>query len=129
MGQHRAMEEAPVAESPHGKSTRLKEAWERVKQVVPPLVAAAHKGSAGRIGILGGSSAYTGAPFYAGISSLKGGGDLTFILCEEAAAGPIKAYSPEVIVVPVIASKGLDYTPDPTDTDAVSNEATAIQAR
>jgi len=43
-----------------GKSTRLKEAWERVKQVVPPLNGSRYKGQSGRIGVLGGSALYTG---------------------------------------------------------------------
>lgn len=30
-----------------------------------------HKGQAGRIGIIGGSLEYTGAPYYAGISALR----------------------------------------------------------
>lgn len=30
-----------------------------------------HKGQAGRIGIIGGSLEYTGAPYYAGISAMR----------------------------------------------------------
>jgi ATP-dependent NAD(P)H-hydrate dehydratase len=32
-----------------------------------------HRGEAGRIGIIGGSFEYTGAPYYAGIAALKVG--------------------------------------------------------
>jgi len=42
-----------------------------VKQIVPPLNGNRHKGQAGRIGVLGGSRLYTGAPFYAAASALK----------------------------------------------------------
>jgi NAD(P)H-hydrate repair Nnr-like enzyme with NAD(P)H-hydrate dehydratase domain len=40
-------------------------------RIVPPLNGNMHKGQTGRIGIVGGSQLYTGAPYYAGISSLK----------------------------------------------------------
>ena len=54
--------------------------------------------------MLGGSFEYTGAPFYAGVSSLKTGADLCHIFCVEEAAGPIKSYSPELIVHPLLRS-------------------------
>ena len=73
---------------------------EVAKLVVPPLSNSLHKGQMGRIGILGGSEEYTGAPFYAAKSSLMLGADLSFIFCAEAATIPIKSYSPEVMVVP-----------------------------
>lgn len=38
---------------------------------IPPLDTGSHKGQAGRIGIIGGSLEYTGAPYFAGISALK----------------------------------------------------------
>lgn len=38
---------------------------------IPPLDGGSHKGQAGRIGIIGGSLEYTGAPYFAGISALK----------------------------------------------------------
>lgn len=59
---------------------------------------------AGRVGVLGGSFEYTGAPFYAGVSSLKTGADLCHIFCVEEAGVPIKSYSPELIVHPVLRS-------------------------
>lgn len=61
-----------------------------------------HKGEAGRIGIIGGSFEYTGAPYYAGISALKFGCDIVHIFCPQAAAIPIKCYSPELIVHPLL---------------------------
>lgn len=42
-----------------------------VKSCIPSLDANKHKGQAGRIGIVGGSLEYTGAPYFAGISALK----------------------------------------------------------
>jgi hypothetical protein len=54
----------------------------------------------GRIGVIGGSIDYSGAPYYAAIAALKMGADLSWVYCSQAAAVPIKSYSPELIVVP-----------------------------
>lgn len=54
--------------------------------------------------VIGGSFAYTGAPFYAGIAALKTGADLVYVACTQDAAVPIKSYSPELIVQPVLRS-------------------------
>jgi ATP-dependent NAD(P)H-hydrate dehydratase len=42
-----------------------------IRRLVPPLSYGARKGQMGRIGVLGGSADFTGAPFYAGMASLK----------------------------------------------------------
>lgn len=42
-----------------------------VKACIPPLDGSSHKGQAGRIGVVGGSLEYTGAPYFAGISALR----------------------------------------------------------
>lgn len=42
-----------------------------IKQCIPPLDNTRHKGQAGRIGVVGGSLEYTGAPYFAGISALR----------------------------------------------------------
>lgn len=39
--------------------------------IIPPLTSSLHKGQLGKIGIIGGSLEYTGAPFYAGISAMR----------------------------------------------------------
>lgn len=75
----------------------------KVKALIPALAMALHKGQSGRVGVVGGSLEYTGAPYYAAISSLRCGADLAFVFCgEEQAALPIKAYSPELIVYPTL---------------------------
>ena len=63
-----------------------------------------YKGVNGKIGVIGGSFEYTGAPYYAAISSLRAGGDLAHIFCTKSAGIPIKSYSPEIIVHPTLAS-------------------------
>jgi ATP-dependent NAD(P)H-hydrate dehydratase len=70
----------------------------RLRALVPPLAAASYKGHAGKIGVLGGCAEYTGAPFYAALSALKIGADLSHVFCDKEAAVPIKSYSPELIV-------------------------------
>ena len=67
----------------------------------PPLSFANHKGQAGRIAVVGGSTIFTGAPYYAAQAALYYGADLAFVFCDQAAAIPIKSYSPEIMVVPI----------------------------
>lgn len=50
-----------------------------------------------------------GAPYYAGIAALKFGADLVHIFCPQSASIPIKCYSPELIVHPLLdAENALD---------------------
>jgi ATP-dependent NAD(P)H-hydrate dehydratase len=79
-----------------------------LKRCIPPISASNHKGSSGRVGILGGSKRYTGAPFYAAMASLKVGSDLSFVFCAEEATMPIKCYSPELMVASVYVGKDFD---------------------
>jgi hypothetical protein len=76
-----------------------------VQSVVPPLSSFDHKGSMGRIGVIGGSIEHCGAPYYAAISAIKLGADLAWVYCSQAAAVPVKAYSPELIVIPFYDDK------------------------
>uniref|UniRef100_A0A673UKE9 ATP-dependent (S)-NAD(P)H-hydrate dehydratase n=1 Tax=Suricata suricatta TaxID=37032 RepID=A0A673UKE9_SURSU len=73
-----------------------------VRSLVPPLSAQKHKGQDGRIGVVGGCQEYTGAPYFAAISALKVGADLSHVFCTREAAPVIKSYSPELIVHPVL---------------------------
>ncbi|KAJ3055503.1 hypothetical protein HK097_010278 [Rhizophlyctis rosea] len=78
------------------------------KRIIPPLTEALHKGQAGRIAVLGGSEDYTGAPYFAGIASLKVGADLCHVFCEKNAGQVIKSYSPELMVHPYLRHSGAD---------------------
>ena len=69
-------------------------------KLIPSLSFDKYKGQSGRIAIIGGSFEYTGAPYYAGMASLRFGADLAFVFSSESASGPIKGYSPELMVVP-----------------------------
>lgn len=53
-----------------------------------------YKGATGKVVVLGGSLEYTGAPYYAAMAALRGGGELSSVYCAEDAAGSIKGYSP-----------------------------------
>lgn len=72
------------------------------KKLVPNLSNDKHKGESGRIGVFGGSKDYTGAPYFTSMSALRTGADLVYVFCAEAAAQPIKSYSPELMVVPYL---------------------------
>lgn len=62
------------------------------------------KGGAGRVATIGGSLEYTGAPYFAAAAALRAGVDLSHVFCDRTAGGPIKSYSPELIVHPLLAS-------------------------
>lgn len=75
-------------------------AQKAVQKLVPPLTFDSRKGQNGRIGVLGGSYEYTGAPYYAASAALQAGADLAYVFCADGAAPAIKSYSPELIVLP-----------------------------
>ncbi|KAL1935808.1 hypothetical protein VTP01DRAFT_4948 [Rhizomucor pusillus] len=72
----------------------------KVRQIIPPLSKDLHKGQAGRVGVVGGSEEYTGAPFFSAISAMKLGADLCHVFCEPGAGIVIKSYAPDLIVHP-----------------------------
>lgn len=72
------------------------------RKSIPPLDGNSHKGQHGRIGIIGGSIDYIGAPYFAGMSALRGGADLVTIYCCEPASIPLKSLSPDIMVSPTL---------------------------
>jgi len=91
--------------------------------VIPKLNNMSRKGSHGKVAILGGSFEYTGAPHYAALSALRTGADLTWIFCSQDSAVPIKSYSPDAIVLPILPSSR-DADPSSTssrDKDRISS--------
>ncbi|CAG9466862.1 unnamed protein product [Pedinophyceae sp. YPF-701] len=91
--------------SAHQQPSHL-ELMEGVRAFIPPLGFKTHKGQSGKIGIIGGSQEYTGAPFFAGLSALRAGADLAHVFCTQGAAQAIKSYSPELIVHPYLPPEG-----------------------
>ena len=75
---------------------------ELCRKIIPPLTSALHKGQVGRICVVGGCEDYTGAPYFAGISALRLGADLVHVICPPCAAIPIKCYSPDLMVLPIL---------------------------
>ncbi|KAI9009624.1 Ribokinase-like protein [Gaertneriomyces semiglobifer] len=109
-------------------SLSSKQLLETFQKIIPPLTGKLHKGQAGRIAVIGGSEDYTGAPFFAAISALKLGADLSHVFCEKNAGPVIKSYSPELMVHPYLrntSSIGLD----PNDKHRFNNEIDAIVKR
>lgn len=88
----------PVAE----QSNDFSEMQQVICSIIPTLSDSLHKGQSGRIGVVGGSSEYTGAPFFSSISALKAGADLVYVFASSDSASVIKSYSPELIVFPVL---------------------------
>ncbi|KAJ1969934.1 hypothetical protein IWQ62_000305 [Dispira parvispora] len=80
----------------------MRPALETIKHLIPPLSPHLHKGQAGRIGVIGGSEDYTGAPYFSGYSSLLLGSDMCHVICDAGAAVPIKSYSPDLMVHPYL---------------------------
>lgn len=71
-----------------------------IKELLPVLTKSLRKGDCGKIGVIGGSAEYTGAPYFSAITPMKIGADLCFVYTTPAAAPVIKGYSPELIVYP-----------------------------
>ena len=95
----------------------------RVAALIPPLsFSARRKGEHGKLLIVGGSAEYTGAPFYAGSSSLLTGSDLCWVACAAGATAPLKTLSPELIVCGVIPD-------DPSSASAALSSLSAVLSR
>lgn len=73
-----------------------------VRRIVPSLTTTKYKGQDGRIGIFGGSTEYTGAPYFAAMSAFRTGADLVHIFCSKDAGIAIKSFSPDPIVHPIL---------------------------
>lgn len=85
------------------KSQGLNIPWgiqEGLSQLIPTPSTQYHKGQMGRICVIGGSLQYVGAAYYAAMSSLRSGADLLYMVCCERAVPSLKAYSPEIMVIP-----------------------------
>ncbi|KZP01557.1 Ribokinase-like protein [Calocera viscosa TUFC12733] len=93
---------------------------EQVRAIIPPLSSKLHKGQAGRIGVVGGSADYTGAPYFSSMSAMLLGADLAHVICEPKAGDVIKTYSPDLIVHRILdESQSVDKV-EPLFKDVVS---------
>jgi NAD(P)H-hydrate epimerase len=60
-----------------------------------------HKGRNGRILVVGGSSRYAGAPALAALAALRVGIDLAVVAVPQSIVAPVRAFSPNLIIVPL----------------------------
>ncbi|KAK7264513.1 hypothetical protein RJT34_32122 [Clitoria ternatea] len=96
-----------IDHQPHSRDMQVLRSFEVdsecvIRAITPALDPSRHKGQAGNIAVIGGCREYTGAPYFAAISALKIGADLSHVFCTKDAAPVIKSYSPELIVHPVL---------------------------
>ncbi|KAG7292701.1 hypothetical protein NEMBOFW57_002739 [Staphylotrichum longicolle] len=85
-------------------SPATKEMLARVRQLIPPMLEKFHKGQLGRVGVIGGSEDYTGAPYFSAMASARLGCDMSHVICTPTAATVIKTYSPNLMVHPLMRS-------------------------
>jgi len=95
------------------------------RHLIPPLADGHYKGQHGRVGVVGGSLEYTGAPYYAGAASLSSGSELVFMFCSEEASSSIKTYSPEMMVLPAIQISGMQFEDNSDTIEWARGEAAA----
>ncbi len=60
-----------------------------------------HKGDFGKLLVVGGSIEYSGSPILNALAALRAGVDLVRIAAPESTANAIKAYSPDLIAIPL----------------------------
>ncbi len=63
-----------------------------------PLDGRSYRGQHGRIGIVGGSADYIGAPYYAAVGALRAGADLVTTFCPPDVDLPLKSLTPDIMV-------------------------------
>ncbi|KAJ5542289.1 hypothetical protein N7535_004709 [Penicillium sp. DV-2018c] len=105
-------------ESVHHVSVSSKILFSKVRKIVPPMLERFHKGQLGRVAVIGGCVDYTGAPYFSAMASARLGCDMSHVVCERSAAPVIKAYSPNLMVHPILPST--DSVKDPNSIDAPS---------
>jgi len=113
-----------------------------LRKIIPPLDGSLHKGQSGRVGVIGGAQeyvptlliseypkrttcSYTGAPFFAAISTLRMGADLSHVICAPSAANAIKSYAPDLIVHPILHPPSSESLPP----DQVKSELSSLLSR
>ncbi|KAK4150264.1 Ribokinase-like protein [Chaetomidium leptoderma] len=103
-------------------SPATKEMIARVRQMIPPMLEKFHKGQLGRVGVIGGSEDYTGAPYFSAMASARLGCDMSHVICTPTAATVIKTYSPNLMVHPLMRSS-------PSTTTSSSSSFSETDAR
>ncbi|KLU84359.1 YjeF protein [Magnaporthiopsis poae ATCC 64411] len=116
-------------------SAATREILGRVRRMVPPMLERFHKGQLGRIGVIGGSEDYTGAPCFSAMASARLGCDMSHVICTPAAAAVIKTYSPNLMVHPLMRQSSPSSSdrpssgPDDAEVKAVASPIIDLLAR
>lgn len=76
-----------------------------VKNFIPPRKTTSRKGQNGKILVLGGSYLYHGAPILSSVAALRTGADLVYTCVPKINVVPTRAYSPNLIVIPMVDAK------------------------
>ncbi|PFH61051.1 hypothetical protein XA68_18312 [Ophiocordyceps unilateralis] len=100
---------------------------DRVRRMIPPLLNKFHKGQLGRVGVIGGSVDYTGAPFFSAMASARLGCDMSHVICTPGAGAVVKTYSPNLMVHPLMRESG-EEGGDGEDTDEAERVAAPVIA-
>jgi NAD(P)H-hydrate epimerase len=82
------------------------------KALLPKRPINGHKGTFGKVVIVGGSSSYPGAPLLSGLGSIKTGAGLTEIIVPETIFSSVACRYPEIIVSPAKATESGIFHPD-----------------
>jgi NAD(P)H-hydrate epimerase len=72
-----------------------------IKNALPAVSPTLHKGSAGRVVVVGGSRGLTGAPLLAALGALRSGAGLVSVACPGATEVALKAGYPDVMTMPM----------------------------
>ncbi|KAL1965977.1 hypothetical protein VTN77DRAFT_4917 [Rasamsonia byssochlamydoides] len=110
-------------------STSSRTLLNRVRAIVPPMLEKFHKGQLGRVAVIGGSSDYTGAPYFSAMASARLGCDMSHVICEKSAAPVIKSYSPNLMVHPILPSSATVPNPGAIDPPALAKPIVAMFSR
>ncbi|KAI8965840.1 Ribokinase-like protein [Daldinia sp. FL1419] len=110
-------------------SPATREVLGKVRQLVPPMLEKFHKGQLGRVGVIGGSEDYTGAPYFSAMASARLGCDMSHVICTSGAAAVIKTYSPNLMVHPLMRQSPQpgSNSGSPADTDATQVSSKIIE--
>ena len=76
-----------------------------VKNFIPPRKSQSRKGDNGKVLVLGGSYLYHGAPILSSLAALRSGADLVYTCVPKINVTATRAYSPNLIVVPLVDVK------------------------
>ncbi|RCI15575.1 hypothetical protein L249_3425 [Ophiocordyceps polyrhachis-furcata BCC 54312] len=110
-------------------STTTRGVLERARRMIPPLLDKFHKGQLGRVGVIGGSLDYTGAPFFSAMASARLGCDMSHVICTPGAGAVVKTYSPNLMVHPLLRESGEEGDEDSEEAARVAASVIALLPR